>query len=90
MTWFAARQVQLLEEYAEGKDNEKLNVALKFVNASPAGVTARDLRRHSGKFKDTADAAATLATLVREGRIRSHRGHKSEVFERLRAPGGRP
>jgi hypothetical protein len=90
MTWFAAHQVQLLEEYAAGKTDEKLNIALKFVNASPAGVTARDLRRHNAKFNDTDDAHATLATLVREGRIRSHRGHKSEVFERLRAPGGRP
>jgi len=90
MTWFAAHQVQLLDEYAAGKMDEKLNIALKFVNASPAGVTARDLRRHNAKFNDTDDAHATLATLVREGRIRSYRGHKSEVFERLRAPGGRP
>ena len=70
MKWFARHQQQLLERGAELADNDKLDVALRFVNRSPNGVTPYDLfRSKQTLFEDASDARRVLGHLESEGAI---------------------
>jgi hypothetical protein len=88
--WFASHQQQLLERAAERSSNEKLEVALQFVNRSSSGVTAYELfRLRQSLFDNVQDARNALDQLEDEGSITSEPSRKSRRFYRKTAPRSR-
>lgn len=90
MKWFAQHQQQLLESGKEQEDNDKVAVALAFVNRAVGGATARDVYRFKQSlFDNIPDARKALDQLEREGTITSEESRSSRRFFRKQAPRSR-
>jgi hypothetical protein len=89
MKWFGKHQLVLLGAVQQTCENDKLAVALPFVNKSGhAGVSARDLHRHKqGLFTDSEDALNMLEQLEAESAIVSRYVGRSRRFFRRPLPG---
>ena len=89
MAWFGKHQLDVLGAVQETCYNEKLAIALAFVNRSgPAGVSARDLHRYKQTlFVDTDDALETLEQLETEGPVVRRWVGQSRRFFRRPLPG---
>jgi len=87
MKWFARHQHDLLNRGEERCDNEKLSLALAFVNRSPAGATSWDVfRANQTRFDDVADTRGALDALEDEGAITGEPSGRSRRFFRKSAP----
>jgi hypothetical protein len=85
MKWFGKHQLVVLGAVQQTCYNDKLAIALVFVNRSgPAGVSARDLHRHKQTlFVDSEDALETLEQLEAEGPVvRRYVGRSLRFFRR--------
>lgn len=86
MRWFARHQQQLLERGQEQTDNDKMAVALAFVNKSSGGATAWEVyRSRQTLFENATDARSALDQLESEGAIVGEQSRKSRRFFRKAA-----
>jgi hypothetical protein len=87
MRWFTRHQQDQRQSFQSTKTNNKLSVALSYVNRSPGGATAWDVYRFKqGLFDNVQDARTALDQLEDEGSITGEQSRKSRRFFRKPAP----